>query len=257
MSFPVEIRLIIYRYLLYSWKFLITFHYSRRRRGGKLLGSVRHRGEGAGLQPAILRCSRQIHTEAVAVLYSENHFYYYSNEDNADNARPFPLHKLKLVRYLGVCIYENDMLDDDLQDIADATLALRRGLGLLLHFSLCFSLNSGCFDKGFKKRPLAIGVASNSMVLEGIFALDVRQELEIIVLDNKASTREIFQNLANAIAVAKNWYSIDKDGFYRDAVKGSYSKDDAEAFRCSWTFRPTPGAPPSAIARYLCRENWI
>lgn len=256
MSFPVEIRLLIYQYLLHSWKFHIALHYSQRRRGGKLLGSVTHRGEGAGLQPAILRCSRQIYTEAITVLYSENYFEYYSNDRYAPHAGGFPLHNLTLIRYLGVCIYENEMPDDGLQYIADATLALRRGVGLLLHFSSCISMNSCCFDKHRNKptaRPLAIRVASSSMILEGILELDVRQELEIVVLDNKASTREIFQNLASATAVAKNWNSIDENGFFQDKWFEAYGP---EGFRCSWILRPTPSAPPSAVAHFLCRNMW-
>ena len=257
MSFPVEIRLMIYRCLLHSWEIAIDLHsscYSRRGQDGKISGRVRHKAGGSGFQTAILRCCRQVYTEAVAVLYSENCFDY-EMHSHPDQGRDFPLQNLKLVRYLRVIIYENGVSHlEDMQDIADATLALRRGVGMLLHFRLVFSFNSCCSERsGIRERPLAIGVAFSSKILKGILALDVRQELEIVVLDNKASTRETFQNLADATAVAKSWHSLDEDGFYQD--QGPDVNGD-ERFRCSWTLRPTSSAPPSAVAHFLCRNIW-
>ena len=114
---PIEVRLQIYQYILAT-----TFHLGHKSKpepwmGGKEL-DIRQPCLSSGTyfisrehQPALLRTCRQVHAEAVDIMYQKNTFVLHSSELLTSFADIIPRQRFDQIRYMSINLTGRNKLD--------------------------------------------------------------------------------------------------------------------------------------------------
>lgn len=229
LALPIELRLQIYRELLRHPKTIDLYDKAPADEEPTLILNRHQWDRPVHLATRLLATCRQIHDEAVEVLYRENNFFIRRSDIRRacpTSRTPFPLCRLAMLKELSLSVLQsiNDIGEIQPEWIAGVLGWLATTGCSLERLSLRFSfytrqenpydeLDAWCFEATGNhlwpiKRTLAGKYVEDHSIAAAIAKLDVSKQIVVGISDDSYVDSEVqpFQQFSEAIAAQKDWF---------------------------------------------------